>query len=182
MATIGTSDIPSDPITDLKTTGNRLSVWFIDDEQKQLEDVVSYLSAPRHRAEDFVYALIDEELLPNLQIRVVGSDTQGTYPAALHRTLINLTAKSLIKLAQAILNRDHVQWKVISSYDVKQMLASALLKGVVRRRDFHRVLRNQIERLIEENKGESVIDCTECEAGRVNCEKCGGKGWVVTKD
>ena len=67
--------MPADPLGDLVTKENRLSVWQIDDDRSNLGDVIAALAASRDFLDTFDYALFNDELLA--QARITRSRSAG---------------------------------------------------------------------------------------------------------
>lgn len=98
-------DVPADPIGDLRTSGNRLSVWELVPDRSNLERIVRAIAVGRDKVPDMGYVLFDSALLETADI-----DTQtqlGTTPAveanSWHRDLVNLSGRKLVALTKAIL-------------------------------------------------------------------------------
>jgi hypothetical protein len=60
-------DIQADPLADLNTKGNELSVWLVENDRSNLEQVVTALAATRTDISNLDYALLDVRLLPELE-------------------------------------------------------------------------------------------------------------------
>lgn len=97
-------DIPADPLGNLKTLFQELSVWHIDDDRSNLGRVIAALAAMRERFTRFDYALFDLQLAQELSIEV--QETPGTTPDTQaniwHRDLVQLSADTLVRLAKAM--------------------------------------------------------------------------------
>ena len=106
MGTVPTEEqIRNGPIRDLEPDNNTLSVWYIEDDRSNLERVAVALASTRDTFSNFDYALVDEQLLSALNIKVVQTD--GITPdqeanTQWHRDLVELSDADLIALARTI--------------------------------------------------------------------------------
>jgi hypothetical protein len=113
-------EIQADPLGDLATGHNTLSVWQVEDDKSNLEQVITALAANRDTISNLDYALFDLDLLSTIGIRVEVNEGATPYERAnhWHRDLVELTATKLVKLAQVMLmnsNRERVLEKKILS-------------------------------------------------------------------
>jgi hypothetical protein len=98
-------DIPADPLGDLATTGNRLSVWEVAGDRSNIERIVRALAVNRQKISDMGYVLFDSALLETVGIDSV-QETGATPDAeanAWHRDLVDLSGKKLVTLTRLIL-------------------------------------------------------------------------------
>lgn len=106
MGTVPTKEqIRKGPLLDLVPDDNTLSVWYIEDDRLNLERVAAALASTRDTFSNFDYALVDEQLLSALNIKVVQTD--GITPdqevnIQWHRDLVELSDANLIALASTI--------------------------------------------------------------------------------
>src|SRR5215472_10234387 len=56
-------DVPADPLGDLATKNNRLSVWEVAGDRSNVERIVRALAVNRDRVADMGYVLFDSSLL-----------------------------------------------------------------------------------------------------------------------
>lgn len=70
--------LQADALADLKTTNNELSVWHIEDDKSNLEEVVAALAANCDDVSNLDYALFDQQLLSEIDIRIKA--TKGGSP------------------------------------------------------------------------------------------------------
>jgi hypothetical protein len=106
---IGTSpteeEIRKGPLLDLVSENSTLSVWYIESDKSNLERITIALASRRDSFSNFDYALINEQLLVVLDIKVV--QTNGETPdqeanTRWHRDLVELSDSKLIALARTI--------------------------------------------------------------------------------
>jgi hypothetical protein len=98
-------DIPADPLGDLATSGNRLSVWEVALDRSNLERIVRALAVNSNKIADMGYVLFDSSLLATAGIDSSEEDgaTPDTEANAWHRDLIDLSGNKLVMLASLIL-------------------------------------------------------------------------------
>jgi len=114
-------DIPSDPLGDLVTSENSLSVWYIDDERANLRDVITAMAANRDHVSNFDYVLVGLEDVLSLNLKL--ESTEGGSPnkeanRRWHRDVIELSSAKLGQLAKLFYQkgqRDRVQEKIVRS-------------------------------------------------------------------
>ena len=95
-------DTQADALWSLRTKGNQLSVWLIDDNKSNLKRVIAALASGRDTLDKIDYALIDRRVLESLDIPV--SKVDGLSPDAganqhWHFDLTKLSGKQLVALA-----------------------------------------------------------------------------------
>lgn len=89
-------DAPADPLGDLATQDNELSVWIIDDEKSNLNQVVAAMAATRGHLSNLDFALFDLRFLSELNIKIAIT-TGGTPDKEVntwHRDLVKLSAQN----------------------------------------------------------------------------------------
>jgi hypothetical protein len=129
-AWLAADDIPADPLSDLATKDNQLSVWYIEDDRPNLERVIGALAAGGTDLANVDYALLDYRLLSDLHIKI--ASTRGGTPdeevnASWHRDLIELSAGKLVALATAIFT--HAEKQRMPKIRVHQLIAQAVASG-----------------------------------------------------
>lgn len=98
-------EIQADPLGDLATRNNTLSVWYIEDGSSNLEQVITALASSRDSISNLDYAMFDAELLVQTGIKIEINQGVTPYEAAniWHRDLIELSATKLVRLAENML-------------------------------------------------------------------------------
>jgi hypothetical protein len=100
------NDVTGDCLSDIRTVENKLSVFAIEDpsDDEATRKVVTAFAAKREEPKRLDYALFDNDDLKAADIGV--SESQGDTPDdrvnAIHRDLINVSGKGLIRIAVAI--------------------------------------------------------------------------------
>jgi len=99
-------DIPADPVTDLETHENNLSIYVIQDDKSELDRCLSALAAQRAHLHKLDYILFDISLIDSLHLEIDDKE-KGTLldqeVNLLHRNIIKLSANKLIKLSKGII-------------------------------------------------------------------------------
>jgi len=97
--------IRNGPLRDFVLENSTLSVWYIEDDRSNLEQVAVALASTRDSFSNFDYALIDEALLITINIKI--EQTDGATPdqeanTRWHRDLVELADSKLIDLVRTI--------------------------------------------------------------------------------
>ena len=125
---LATNDLQADALADLKTTGNALSVYFVDRSDKEdLDRVVTALAATRERIEEVEYALFEESALSEIGIKVATAeaDTPDAVVNTWHRHLVEMSANKIMELAYIIRNEGKKE-RVLGKR-IRDMLIDALI-------------------------------------------------------
>ncbi|MEK6322902.1 MAG: hypothetical protein AABN33_14595 [Acidobacteriota bacterium] len=143
-------DLQADALDDLRTTGNKLSIYLIDDDDTTLERVASALvTANTEYISDFEYALIGYEVFQELDIK--SEDSEGETPDGLvnswHRDLLELTAVKIVALANAIQTR--AERKVFLKRRVTRMVLDALATQQLDRARMKPALLEKLDRITD---------------------------------
>jgi len=98
-------DIQADLLRDFETKDNTLSVWLVQDDRSNLNDVLLALGASRDTASNLDYTIFDVGLLANINIKLEINAGNTLYAKAncWHRDLVELTANKIVKLAESLL-------------------------------------------------------------------------------
>ncbi len=100
------SEFQADALSDLGTKDNTLSVWYINDDKSNLEQVVAALATTSEHISNLDYALFDQQVLREIDIRVSqdrGATLDENVNATWHRNLIELSGNKIVELAKRIL-------------------------------------------------------------------------------
>lgn len=137
------NEIQADALGDLVTTSNTLSVWLIEDDRSNLEQVIVALASSSDNISNFDYALTDVDLVLNANIKIEIKAGLTPYSTAnkWHRDLIELTTHKLVKLAEAMFvhsDRKRVGEKTILKWikdavDNGQIDKTKLEKGIIKK-------------------------------------------------
>lgn len=127
-------DIPADPLGDLQTSRNRLSVWRIENDEGDEEEnrsnlnrIATAIAATRSRPDDIHYILISSDTLKELDIRVetsTGSTPDGEANRRWHCDLLGLSARKLLKMANALFGQ--VYPEMIAKEKIEEYLRAGL--------------------------------------------------------
>ena len=118
---LGKNDIQADALGDVVTSSNTLSVWLVEDDKSNLEQVIVALSSSCDNISNFDYALLNVDLLSNLGIKIETKEGLTPYTRAnqWHRDLVEFTTDKLFKLAKAIFllpDRERVAEKTVLNW------------------------------------------------------------------
>lgn len=98
-------DVPADPLGDLNTTQNKLSVFQVDENRSNVERIARALAIGGQRLDNVGYVLFDASLLEKASIELDPTDgaTVDSVVNKCHADLINLTGNKLVTLTRLIL-------------------------------------------------------------------------------
>lgn len=98
-------DVPADPLGDLATSQNRLSVWEVAADRSNVERIVRAVAVGRNSLADMGYVLFNSELLAAAEIGTAteAGTTLDEGANAWHRDLVELSGNKLVTLTKAIL-------------------------------------------------------------------------------
>jgi hypothetical protein len=127
----------ADVLLDMKTTNNRLSVYFVDDVPEQILPVVVGLAAGRQRLDRFDYVLFERDLLEQLGIGYRHSDGEGLHRGAnqWHVDLEGLTLYQMAELIVCICCDEATQLRRINKPEMGQAMIEAIFSGDVAESD-----------------------------------------------
>lgn len=128
---LANNEIPADPLADLQTTDNSLSVWMIEDDKANLQQVLAAIAANRDHLANVDYAIIKDELVPQLIKReqTRGKTVDDSANDSFHLEFKEVSASKLLDLAKAIF--DHGEKKRILSKDVGKLIKKAVQEGKI---------------------------------------------------
>ncbi|MCI0690506.1 hypothetical protein L0337_00700 [candidate division KSB1 bacterium] len=147
------NDIPADPLGDLATNENALSVWQIDDDKSNFPRVAAALAANCDDLSNLDYAIFDQQVLK--EINIVIRPSKGNSPDEIvnqncHSDLVELSARQLVNLAKAILT--HAELKRISEKEILHLLTQAVVSGQIERPKLRTKIGMKIDKYIALNK------------------------------
>jgi hypothetical protein len=146
---LGPGDVPADALIDLRTQNNELSVWHIEPDATNLDDVIAALAANNtDRVANLDYVLVDEEALAQLGIKTVKSPGASPHAHAnshWHRDLVELSGSRLLALAHEM-KRRQAEHKRIQHATVRDILKAALQSGKLERESLKPALIADLEK------------------------------------
>ena len=124
-------EVQADALLDLKSVGNKLSVYKVDHEE-DAERIVVALAANRDNLAVMDYALFEEVSLITANISIVkqAGETPDDEVNTLHYNLSDLTVHRLAKLAEVVSAGQHTR---IPRKEMRTKLCRALDAGVLNR-------------------------------------------------
>ena len=137
--------LPSDPLSDLNTSRNSLSVWQVLANETNLEDIVVAITARWDHVQNMDLVLIDEAAIRELGIKVEASEGQTPLPHARghHRDLVQLQAQSLVEIAETLRSRG--DFRPFSKKEVRELLARYIKEGKLNASDLQPKVRSHLE-------------------------------------
>lgn len=101
-------DVPGDPLSDLNTQDNTLSVWVVAEDRSNIERIVRAVAVGRTGPSAMGYVLFSSELLADANISEPIANPGATpdeHANQWHRDLVSLSGAKLVALARALLTR-----------------------------------------------------------------------------
>jgi hypothetical protein len=138
-------EIQADAFGDLSTSQNTLSVWYIEDDQSNLEQVITALSSNRDTISNLDYVLFNIDLVSNIGIQI--EENKGATPYEdvnhWHRDLTMLTASKLFKLVEIVCNQNSEKERVQEKYILK-LINQAVQNGLIKREKLKEKIVNKL--------------------------------------
>lgn len=122
----------ADPLADLVTKENQLSVWRVEDDESNLEEIVIALAGNFENPSNLDYILFDERLLQEADVRIkrsTGDTIVSEANSAWHHDLIELTARKVVKLGELAMESGRKER--ISEPQVVDLVQKAVQRGIV---------------------------------------------------
>ena len=144
VAWLPAGELQADAMGDLQTSYNSLSVWKVEEDKSDLEDILTAVASTQDHLSHVDYVLISDKALDKLWIKrkyVLGG---SHYPDMNNRhvDLTELTASQLYDLAKSILT---VGEKIrVPEKTVGKLLAAAAKTGVIKMTDLRKSLADKI--------------------------------------
>lgn len=128
---VNSDDIPADPLKDLKTKKNKISMWVVEDDQSNLDRILAAIGATRHPFQHIDYVLVDEQLVSrrNLSVKQTPGETPDTHiNNNWHRDIIELSGRRMVLLGKIIL--DHGIFDTRLKKRIEQLVIGNFRAGV----------------------------------------------------
>lgn len=124
-------EIQADALGDIVTSSNTFSVWLVQADKSNLEQVIVALASSCDNISNFDYALINVELLVNIGIKIEIKEGLTPYSRAnsWHRDLVELTTNKLSKLAEAMFL--HSDRERVTEKQVLNLIKNAVQNGYI---------------------------------------------------
>lgn len=143
-------DVPADPLGDLTTSGNKLSVYFIDDADReqvdrQIRRALIALAASADRPDSVDHVLFRHEVLEAVGIDVEAEPgaTPDDEVNGWHRNLARLTGSQLVRLANHVLNTGEFGDRLLSK-QVFQEIVDGIQGGRIDERKLKQAMREKL--------------------------------------
>ncbi len=142
-------DVPADPIQDLASRENKLSVWHVESDKSNLERVVAAVASGRNDlSSEAAYALFADDAPGRLGIRVENSQGASLDSQAnqnWHRNLAELSGRKLVKLTGELLAHAEIDRKF--PREVAEAINRSIESGFIQRETVRQSLLDHISRL-----------------------------------
>ncbi len=122
-------ELPADPLSDLGTKSNELSVFHVSTDESNLNRIVASLATNVNQLSNVDFALFDEKLISELGIRIKKSkgDLPDEQVNNWHSDLYELSATKVLALAKAINDKAKIDRKL--PLQVLNLIADMLISG-----------------------------------------------------
>lgn len=120
-------DVPADPLADLNTTENKLSIYKIEDDKSNLIRVISAYAANRNYNK-LDYILFDWNTFEKTNIRLekTPGNTPDEFVNDFHYSLIDLSGLQMISLTKTILS-SVIENERVDQRDVLEMVRQGIV-------------------------------------------------------
>ena len=98
------NDIQADALTDLQTQSNILSIWKIEDDLSNLENIITAIAATRLKPDVVQYIMVDIQTIldAGFTLKETPGDTPFTSMAHYHVDIVELSGQRLVNLARLL--------------------------------------------------------------------------------
>jgi len=137
-------ELQADPLGDLQTTQNALSVWYVEDDESNLDQVVTALAANCEHLAHLDYILFDGRIVSELNIDIADSKAKTPDREAdqWHCDLLRLSAQKLVQLAGMVI--DDAEPQRVTLKQVRELIRQAVNSGRICRGDLKPGIRDKI--------------------------------------
>lgn len=126
-------ELQADPLSDLGTKSNELSVYHVVIDEANLDRIIASLAANSEQWDNFDFAIFNENIISDLGIKIKNS--KGELPDEQvnnwHNDLCELSATKLVILAKAIYEKARIDRKTPAQ--VLNLVADFLMNGQIDR-------------------------------------------------
>ena len=139
-------DLQANVLKDLNAKDNRLSVWLVDDDLTNLDDVAVALASNSNQVDKLDIALLKEEIVCKLGIEIEQALGKTPYTAAndWHRNLRDLSLLKCVGLAYGIFDNS-CTIKRYPEKDVLRLLCRAVSTRRVQLSDLQEKVRKKVQ-------------------------------------
>ena len=134
-------EIPADPLSDLNTDGNALSIYLIDDDKSELNRCIAAYATCKNRGyiREIDYLLFEERIIRELEIKTHQSDAKDLIDERikkLHWDMYELSSQRLVELAKTVLPNNEVN--TLSIDEVCQLINDSIKNGWINIQDINK--------------------------------------------
>lgn len=101
-------ELLADPLGDLFTKENRLSLWHIEDDESNLERIVVGIAGTRDSVSNLDMLLFDVQVLSEVGFKIehsIGGSIAEEANRNWHRDVVDLTARKIVRLAELMMEK-----------------------------------------------------------------------------
>jgi hypothetical protein len=129
-------EFQADPLSDLNTSGNTISVYEIDEDEENLTQVAGAISIGRGKYDRFDYVLFPESVVSDLGLRLVNTlgQTADAQVNQCHRDISDISAQRLVELVARIV-RSQRRIDSVTRRDLIKSIIEGLNAGRIKHTD-----------------------------------------------
>ncbi len=141
------NEIQADPLGDLRISDGNLSVWHIEDDKSNLDEIIVALAVTRDNFDKFEYALIENEALEQARIDKVKEPGNTPFSNAnhWHRDLVELTVNKISNLIDIVFN--DIEKVRVPKKEVQEKIKKAVSRKSIDLNKLKDSMRQKIEQL-----------------------------------
>ena len=142
------AELPADPLADLQTAENALSLWALEDDLSNLPDIIAGIAARSMKVSKIDVAMLDDGAIIGLGLRI--DVTPGKTPVAsargYHRDIVNLTAQDIIQIAEVLRRDEFRTLRFFSPQEIRELVAQAIQDRRLAATDLQKHFREDLEK------------------------------------
>jgi hypothetical protein len=140
------NEIPADPLSDLNTKKNELSIYLLNKES-ELDRCIAAFATHRSKGEirKIDYVIFEEQILIDLDIKYRQKDAINLIDkkiTKLHWNLYELSSQKLVRLAMKIMNKNESD--VYDKYQVRDLIQDSIEYGWIEIDDLNNGLKREL--------------------------------------
>ena len=147
VAWLQAGELQADILVDLKTEDNWMSVWLVEDDKSNLDDLLSALAATCAVLSNLDYATLAEDIVSAVGVKIVQTegDTPNKDVNKWHHDLVELSVSKVVGLAKAILTSGET--KRVQPRQILRLIARAVESGKIDATKLSEDIRAKLEKL-----------------------------------
>lgn len=147
---LGPDEIPSDPLGDLTTTNNQVSIWELDQTKSNLNRLIAAIASNSDHVDkfDFVIFSIDQRKIEEMGIGL--NPSMGKCPdkemAKFHRDMGKFSGSKLVSFVKWILENGETERYLPKK--VSKLIADSIQNGFIKKDDLNDSIYDKVRPLL----------------------------------